>query len=392
MATLASLPFFLQAPGNPPMPWSQWRRMFETYNVAANLGGAAVARKRAILQNSLGAEGQRLYYTLPNPPPVNEEDDFAKALRQLDLHFTPTVNVVAERYRFRQRAHLPGESIEDYVAALRQLRVTCGWDCDNCTTADDSIRDQIVEKTNSPQVRERLLLEGGLTLERTVQLASQVESAIREAKSLATVDSATPKVDKVYKKYKGQKSHARGKPKYATSDQTQNQKGKCYRCGSSQHMANSSNCPAKDKKCSNCHIKGHFAKVCRQQYVHYTEFSDHSDYNSDDERCPRPRPRILATYVINRVQPDILYDLEINGVTIPNLIVDTASDASLLNVNTYDQCFVREAMEPCTDVLISYTSKKIELLGILQLLTSLRNAMLLFMLLRMKYPYLAKFN
>ena len=47
------------------------------------------------------------------------------------------------------------------------------------------------------------------------------------------------------------------------TDSTQAASKKCYRCGSSAHLANSSTCPAKSVVCRQCNISGHFAKVCR---------------------------------------------------------------------------------------------------------------------------------
>ena len=52
-------------------------------------------------------------------------DEYKSALAALDRHFTPMVNVVAERYKFRQRSQLPGESIDSYIVALKVLASTC---------------------------------------------------------------------------------------------------------------------------------------------------------------------------------------------------------------------------------------------------------------------------
>ena len=66
----------MTSPGTPSEKWCQlqWRRMFETYIIAANLGAATAERKRAILLHSLGPEGQRLFYTLPDPAPINDDN------------------------------------------------------------------------------------------------------------------------------------------------------------------------------------------------------------------------------------------------------------------------------------------------------------------------------
>ena len=73
--------------------------------------------------------------------------------------------------------------------------------------------------------------------------------------------------------------------------------------------------------------------------------------------------RVLAAYNINRIEPDILCSLDINGVTVPNLVVDTGSDASLLDIHTFDKHFLREALTPCQDSLSSYTHTKIKVIG-----------------------------
>ena len=87
-----------------------------------------------------------MFQNLPdhdNPPAGASEYD--KALLVLEKHFGPKINVVAERYKFRQRAQRPGETAQDYVAVLRELAVTCNFGA----MRDKMIRDQLVEKTIS---------------------------------------------------------------------------------------------------------------------------------------------------------------------------------------------------------------------------------------------------
>ncbi len=60
------------------------------------------ARKRALLIHCLRAEGQRLFYTLN--PRDQGDDTYSSALSAIKDFFIPKVNVVAERYRFRQRS------------------------------------------------------------------------------------------------------------------------------------------------------------------------------------------------------------------------------------------------------------------------------------------------
>ncbi|KAJ7993939.1 hypothetical protein DPEC_G00259880 [Dallia pectoralis] len=56
--------YFLPLPGEPVVPWNQWRTSFELYLLAIGLDNATSARKRAILLHLLGAEGNRIFNTL----------------------------------------------------------------------------------------------------------------------------------------------------------------------------------------------------------------------------------------------------------------------------------------------------------------------------------------
>ncbi|KAH6919754.1 hypothetical protein HPB50_029259 [Hyalomma asiaticum] len=62
---LAPPPFFLATPGRPPLPWEQWEQMFNVYLVESGAAKFAPERRKAILLHCLGAEGQRIYETLP---------------------------------------------------------------------------------------------------------------------------------------------------------------------------------------------------------------------------------------------------------------------------------------------------------------------------------------
>ena len=97
---------FLECPGEPKVPFGAWKKLFDNYLLAIGGSNFAAERKRALLIHCLGTEGQRLYNTLPLT-----DDSYDGSVAALQTFFTPKVNVVAERYRFRQRAQAVGESI-----------------------------------------------------------------------------------------------------------------------------------------------------------------------------------------------------------------------------------------------------------------------------------------
>ncbi|KAL1274350.1 hypothetical protein QQF64_027164 [Cirrhinus molitorella] len=103
------------------------------------------------------------------------------AIAALKAHFAPRRNIVAECHAFRKRVQAPGETIIQYVAALRDLATTC----DFSAILDEMLRDQLVENVSSHRIRERLLLESELTLEKAITIATQIEAAGEQAKLLS---------------------------------------------------------------------------------------------------------------------------------------------------------------------------------------------------------------
>uniref|UniRef100_A0A669EBE5 Retrotransposon gag domain-containing protein n=1 Tax=Oreochromis niloticus TaxID=8128 RepID=A0A669EBE5_ORENI len=171
MALLSLQPpaVFLDCPGEPKIPFTAWKKLFDNYMLAIGGDDFAAERKRALLIHCLGTEGQRIYSALPLAT-----DDYEGSVKALETYFHPKVNVVAERYRFRQRAQAVGESTDHYVAALRELVKQCKFGA----MENEMLRDQLVEKTNNARIRERLLMEEDLTLDRALEIARRTEAAI----------------------------------------------------------------------------------------------------------------------------------------------------------------------------------------------------------------------
>ncbi|KAG0416112.1 hypothetical protein HPB47_006718 [Ixodes persulcatus] len=56
---LPSLAPFLEAPGDPAVPWRQWREDFEIFLQATKMDAKPPAQRKAILLQCLGVEGRR---------------------------------------------------------------------------------------------------------------------------------------------------------------------------------------------------------------------------------------------------------------------------------------------------------------------------------------------
>ena len=149
--------------------------------------------------------------------------------------------------RFRDRGQLPGENVETWVAELRRLVVPCKYR--DTQDEEENIRDQLVKKNADPKVRQRLLMEEDLNLEKAITIASYIEQAFAHAKAIANQGSS---VNRVRSTAKGDEGSAR-----------KTKKGACFRCGEDGHFARDPECPARRATCDKCGRKGHFARVCQ---------------------------------------------------------------------------------------------------------------------------------
>ena len=115
------------------------------------------------------------------------------------------------------------------------------------------LRDQIVEKCYSEQLKQRLLAHEELDLGKTLRIARSNESAIREARfsGQETKDDVIS-VDRLNNPSKQNRNY-------------NNPNFKCHRCGSLGHKPGE--CRAISMKCNNCQKIGHFARVCRSKTV-----------------------------------------------------------------------------------------------------------------------------
>ena len=80
---------------------------------------------------------------------------FKEAEKALEQYFAPKRNVVAERYKFRSRKQNSDEPVDAYLSSLRELAKACEFR----EFEDEMIRDQIVEKCHSTNLKELLLAQ-----------------------------------------------------------------------------------------------------------------------------------------------------------------------------------------------------------------------------------------
>ena len=131
--------------------------------------------------------------------------------------------------------------VAQFVTRLRQVVK----DCDYGAQADNQIRDQVVQRCTSHELR-RKLLEKGDTLTPNVLLktAASYEAVQAQLESMKIRDSCESK------------HHHKGK-KMSGENKT------CYKCGHTGHFGRDPECSTKGKTCKTCGGADHFASQCR---------------------------------------------------------------------------------------------------------------------------------
>ena len=120
-------------------------------------GITAAARKKALLLHCAGMEVQEVFETLTDPDaPAGEDDDAYKAApRTLDAYFTPQVNVPYERHIFRPMKQEEHDTVDQFVVRLSNQAARCEFGA----TKNEQIRDQIIDKCKSTELRRKLLVK-----------------------------------------------------------------------------------------------------------------------------------------------------------------------------------------------------------------------------------------
>ncbi len=347
-------PQFLPTPGKPPIQWELWIEMLNNYFGAIVGENFTPQRKACILKTNLGPEGFRILKLIPTAGidfthrdannVITPDDEYQRLVKILHSHFRDKRDKRIARFDFRRRRQQPGESIDDYIIALRHLLPPCQYN----DLGDEMIHFQLIEKTHCKEIQDKLLLHPELTLDEAITMARQVEEALAQSKTLQSSDtSAVQFVNKVTP------VNNDTRPTQATQA---TQKAICFRCGSEGHKANYMGCKARDKECRKCRKVGHFANVCRSESNATTVKQVEPENDNTDNQV----------YVLtSKCQPyhtGFYCEIEINDKTC-RMLVDTGSPVTLMSFSDYQKIFKNISLQPSTLEMTSYTRDTIPLLG-----------------------------
>lgn len=277
---------------------------FALKQLSADNSETNVAKARIFI-NSIGSKNYMLLCSLTAPiSPV--ELPYKKLVEVLEQHLCPPPNVFAEQHKFLCRTQGPDECIADFIAALRQLTITCKFDCYNegChkSVANLFLRAQFIRGLSDSSIRERLLQETTLTFDRASEIALSLEASKQGNKNISVSNS----INRI--------SHARPKPltrkpqdspsssynQHRTSNSHQHASSQvdfkalgiddvCLRCGLNNHRVNDCRRDRSKIKCASCGRVGHVSKVCIVTLTNQGRNKRHNIRHIDDISIDEPQ-------------------------------------------------------------------------------------------------------
>lgn len=328
--------------------------------LAIGAGDKTDDRKVGLLLTVAGPEALDVYNTFLFTE--DQKDDggsvlYCEVVKKFDTYCMPKKNETYERYIFRSRLQKEGESLEQYLTDLRIKSQSCSYG----TLCESLIRDQLVVGILDRKVKERLLRETDLTLDKAIQICQAAETAAVHMQALSLNDAVVPEttVSAVKKKTSHKRTDNDHKSKQPKSKGARSEK-KCSRCG--YDHAVDRKCPAMGQTCNRCDGKNHFASVCRtsRQKVYDVQESQANNSCSDDEFFVE-----TVKSETDSGREEWISTLVVNGSIIP-FKLDTGAQVNVLPLKDYHELQHKPKLVNKVVKLRAYNGDPIPTVGVCQ--------------------------
>ncbi|XP_061710675.1 uncharacterized protein K02A2.6-like [Cydia pomonella] len=177
--------------------WRRWYTQFQVFLKASGVYKETSDVQASLLVNLIGSEGYNVYLTFRFTKDENR-DDLQTLVDKFNDHFGTKQNETMARFKFFSRNQESGESIDEYVTALKILAQQCEFK----DLEESLMRDRIVCGVASSKVRDRLLRAEDLTLEKAVKITQANEMSSEEKRQIegskVAVAASSSAVDVLY--------------------------------------------------------------------------------------------------------------------------------------------------------------------------------------------------
>ncbi|XP_063634888.1 uncharacterized protein K02A2.6-like [Cydia splendana] len=301
----------------------------------------------------------------PAEPDTVSFDDIVSKVRE---HLSPKRSELAERMTFRACKQTADQSINEYLAQLKQLAKKCNFTGSTCL--EDNLRDQLAYGLRSDAIRFKLLTEDELTYSRAVEIATSLEAADRDSKASGPSSGAgsgtsapmSTREEDVHAVRVGG-GGARAPPRRRQPAAAP--RARCPRCLGTHHPRS---CSFMNTECYVCGKKGHIAKACKNRKHNRvnvcTESTDTSDdVGSEDGDDEYDVPLYSIDDDTGGDEP-WWRTVTVNGVKV-RMQLDCGAAISAVSSNLFNQLFKNVNLLPPKTNLKMYAGQKVTPKGIM---------------------------
>ena len=199
-------------------------------------------------------------------------------MKLIQDHLAPKPSEIVQRFKFNNRFRNEGESVADFVVALRNLAENCEYK----DTLEMMLREGILRGIRYEKIQRRPLVEKELTFAKAYEIATSMEIT---SKNMAVLQKSkeSDAVNKLTLQGDGTTDGSR-----RVDGRSMQYKSSCFRCGES-HSAQT--CRFKELNCFYCKQNGHIAARCQNRIRSQSRGETQgSQPNRGDQRgCPGQR-------------------------------------------------------------------------------------------------------
>lgn len=333
--------------GNMANKWKLWLQRYEWFEIATKLNKQPDEIQVATFMGSIGEDAVTIFNTFKLTADQlkkvkNIKDEYTN-------HFTPKVNLTYERYLLHKIVQANGESFDEFLTRIRSQSNKCEFG----DLQDSLVLDQIVVGTLSDKLREKLLCEDDLKLDKAIKMCKASEISSKQIQDLQKEDTSS--INSV------KSSVSKSSSKSTKFDKSVEDHFHCWRCDQT-HGKRA--CPAFNKTCEKCKKKGHFTSVCSRK-VKKVEVVNES---TDEEEV------LFVDSISTTVKDDSkswFEEIMLDKVVV-KVKLDTGGQCNVIPLSIARKIgkTLRKSRTAC---IVSYSGDRIKVEGELTLWTTVRN-------------------